>query len=1016
MNKGGGEKTITLRLWVFKFVLNEFGVCLEGYRAKDFDACELKNWRSTSIVTRLSSRVLQTSSGTKYVLKGPIDQDTALLLGYPLPLIDLFKTGFPPDWKRILERHYYSFKHKSPFNSLHWLNSTVTDAKEVSAGDTRKTRKRSLDQRRRSSKIFEPLAQSRVISEKIDEENEADELSDKENSSSHKKPLAASLHANTSNASLLGPSSKKDIQCFSPARPVYEVPFNCDQKISSSDSSGCVQLLSWFFLFCVQDLGDSRLFPNFAIVLEGYRPDVGKVWKTSVITEVRDPRILCTASTVYKLIGPVNVIVAAERGYPKALLASFLNGFPPTWQNLLSSFFKACIEPLLVSERHLVIEELSDGKVSLDGRMLLPKTSSDANGTLEDRSRSNMENLSSLDGNYSSDDLGETYASVVRCYERDGSKVKNKKKKTAKMTHVRTSSRTSQRQSSKKRHKKAIPESQFEDNGQHRNNNAVVSSSDVTTVCVAKRRISGEDEIAVSRSGRVIKPPMATWANQRIVYNAYGEAIKAEGLITKSTTSSNTFNATGLANLLGLSPPKSPLQCETSRGQKVQNRSERRNSGNKKRIVNYSSSSSDEGYGDVPSSSTSCLESPTPIRVKGSKTWHVIDSSASSSENEEDEVEIRTRQRGKRAPKKRKPREKKSKKNRKKVHQPKKTVNENKQKTGVTEGESIPPGSEDPRTDRNSNQEQLEGPIVSFSDVESAHAYDDENRKVVAKADGRGRAAEQEKSHQTSVRKQTTPESSRIPEVPQRRRWTERDIKRLKLVLESIRIKGDDDWEKVAEKVHGRTAEDCKNVAKRKLQWKPDIECSKETEEKQLQQLAVAAVSSKGTRRFAVQAQKFARKFLTTGGDDDYFANSAVDMSNVTSMPSVAEFDPNDSLLDVLRSPVDDVPRPNHREYIPPSPESSDDGLSRPRNSLTQVFSVSSADKEKTTRYAHELMQKKGIFNASRMNYSLRSASSRLRGHNKKDFQLNLPIIHHEEEEESEDREEEDDYFNEDDD
>lgn len=54
---------------------------MEGYRAKDEGELELCNWRSTPVVQRITSRVLLTRSGTKYVLQGIIDEESLLALG-----------------------------------------------------------------------------------------------------------------------------------------------------------------------------------------------------------------------------------------------------------------------------------------------------------------------------------------------------------------------------------------------------------------------------------------------------------------------------------------------------------------------------------------------------------------------------------------------------------------------------------------------------------------------------------------------------------------------------------------------------------------------------------------------------------------------------------------------------------------------------------------------------------------------------------------------------------------------
>lgn len=60
---------------------------MEGYRKKDVEERELENWRSTAIKERYNSMTLLTVSGSKYVLHGVLDQDSAYGLGNDLSLI-----------------------------------------------------------------------------------------------------------------------------------------------------------------------------------------------------------------------------------------------------------------------------------------------------------------------------------------------------------------------------------------------------------------------------------------------------------------------------------------------------------------------------------------------------------------------------------------------------------------------------------------------------------------------------------------------------------------------------------------------------------------------------------------------------------------------------------------------------------------------------------------------------------------------------------------------------------------
>ncbi|VDM98231.1 unnamed protein product [Onchocerca ochengi] len=74
------QTVIDLKLWIFKFICNdkdEFAVCVEGYRKKDIEERELENWRSTAVKERYNSQTLLTVSGSRYILHGVLDQDSA---------------------------------------------------------------------------------------------------------------------------------------------------------------------------------------------------------------------------------------------------------------------------------------------------------------------------------------------------------------------------------------------------------------------------------------------------------------------------------------------------------------------------------------------------------------------------------------------------------------------------------------------------------------------------------------------------------------------------------------------------------------------------------------------------------------------------------------------------------------------------------------------------------------------------------------------------------------------------
>ncbi|KAK6734125.1 hypothetical protein RB195_017728 [Necator americanus] len=117
----------SIRLWVFKFINGEdvdsFGVCVEGYRPSDDTETVLRNWHSTAIERRITSSLLQTSSGSVYELRGTIDKDLAHHYGYPAELVELFMNGFPENWKSILKEYFYVVKTTNPMNASYYFSA-----------------------------------------------------------------------------------------------------------------------------------------------------------------------------------------------------------------------------------------------------------------------------------------------------------------------------------------------------------------------------------------------------------------------------------------------------------------------------------------------------------------------------------------------------------------------------------------------------------------------------------------------------------------------------------------------------------------------------------------------------------------------------------------------------------------------------------------------------------------------------------------------------------------------------
>ena len=78
-------------------------LAVEGLRCDPHaGASANKPWHSTAIVVRVSARDLRTSSGSQYVLDGPMRSSPPASAGLSPELIQAFAQGFPTDWRDYL--------------------------------------------------------------------------------------------------------------------------------------------------------------------------------------------------------------------------------------------------------------------------------------------------------------------------------------------------------------------------------------------------------------------------------------------------------------------------------------------------------------------------------------------------------------------------------------------------------------------------------------------------------------------------------------------------------------------------------------------------------------------------------------------------------------------------------------------------------------------------------------------------------------------------------------------------
>ncbi|EFO26068.2 hypothetical protein LOAG_02419 [Loa loa] len=926
------QTVIDLKLWIFKFIRNdkdEFAICVEGYRKKDVEERELENWRSTAIQERYNSVTLLTISGSKYVLHGVIDQDSAYGLGYPKTLIERFKDGFPYEWRELLGDYYSNVVRPNKLNVSQRLHSVLLSGVLLDISKCSRTDGRRIPTFRdvfgghevsSLSNSDTKHAKYLLIKEKIVEEDEEinnEQLFASTSSDKFTNPvggfprnlgssIASSSHDSTKQKLILKCENQfmsvnagkratemkmSDEKAIFEDKPQEDTLFKMPLLPLQRRRPKAVDLYNWTIRFSANDLGHSKLFPNFAFVIVGFRPDKKLDWKTSCIVAVEGNRLLRTETGAYELMGPINTILALQQGFPREFVTQFLNGFPKDWHRILSLFFSTYIEPQLPPQQSLTISEIHDD---------------DEVGILHRRGfEPSVKKCLSVDSDsQSSDSDGLSYEdSIPNCRE----DLKSTKCPTSKKFfryRIEDSYRvkTGKRRDNKHRQSKGFifPAKRVK----HEEKDAVRNSADLLL-------------LKTTRSGRAIKPRLATWTGQRIVYNVHGSPIKAVGITTDSIYSTSTSDMSSLSTLREMNL-REMLQKE---GRKPSFHNTNIKS---VPLVAYSDSKSSSSNDDDDDDDRrlSPLIPLTPFCGKrGHRSSRMIISSP------EEGVKRKTA----------------------KIHKLRKhRIKTSRNIVPKQKNKSMKAQRKD---DDKQHSVKETAPIVSFSDVESENGIV-ENAKA-------GRIA-----------------NSNVTEM---------------LAVRAICPQNWEDWENIAALMRTHTAEECRRQALQVLKLNIIPKESK-TMDVPADVVDALRKTKVGTLAYQIQADRFTRQYLKAGNGSDFFEET-MDMEprgrKVAMMPSVTTFDSDDSLLSVLRTPTPKSVRRNIRRKklirIPESP-----GCSTPRNSPKDSYVPFRLDpddetyREQQLRYVHKMLKARNQYGRSRANVTKSSIS--------KDYHLHVPM------------------------
>ncbi|KAK6183011.1 hypothetical protein SNE40_010567 [Patella caerulea] len=87
-----------LFLWIIKPLPNTAGICVEGKKSLEDESF----WHSGEVTQRISSNLIATNSGSQYQLMGEIELLDAVDAGIPESLALTFRHGFPVNWKELI--------------------------------------------------------------------------------------------------------------------------------------------------------------------------------------------------------------------------------------------------------------------------------------------------------------------------------------------------------------------------------------------------------------------------------------------------------------------------------------------------------------------------------------------------------------------------------------------------------------------------------------------------------------------------------------------------------------------------------------------------------------------------------------------------------------------------------------------------------------------------------------------------------------------------------------------------
>ncbi|GMT32286.1 hypothetical protein PFISCL1PPCAC_23583, partial [Pristionchus fissidentatus] len=712
-----------------------------------------------------------------------------------------------------------------------------------------------------------------------------------------------------------------------------------DQRRSSFDAipreiyEQSIPLTNWVIRF-VRGGTDTSIFPHFQFKCCGFRPECTEnEWSTSCIQKVVPPYIMFTSSSIYRLDGPMDVNMSSEMGFSPQFNTDFLMGFPIDWEERLETFFNKTFGP---PPQPTIVEVMSDGGAADEPkpppakrRFETPKNSEgpkirglrfempeeeEEDKEEKDEKRKEAAGSSSSSSGSEDDDSESDEEAQLR---REARKVEKEME--------REERREAERRAKAKEEK--------------------------------KKRFSVQlnltpDGVAVSRSGRTLRTPMANWAGEKITYDSRGNVIGVSGVttVTKLTVGkANTSQTNRLAAHYGVDSPDAvatPQQKEKAIAPPSAELP--------KTPAPRKSKAANEGYSDEETEKmyfhqyTEMLraqaDSTPAFNMKGNKKRRrVVESSDSEAEAEERRKEEKRKRReerrrlreseeedessdgGWRRKKKKSKTTKKIAVKKEKVQpKPKKSAPRKKKQELSSESEEDEESGDEEGIDHHEDAATF---VPSDGSDDAQGGYSDDE---LFQSDEEATSKNKKKKEQKKVVAKKEP-------VKRAKTWKKEELIRLKLAIQAADpTASPDGWETVARSIGGeRTAEECKKIARDRLKMAVEATVAydpfAEGEESSLDGYSGAesgaasedeakkgrrkakmdddnrlegVKAKKGTIAYAVEMEAKKRELMLGGraSQEDVFKDDEeeLQLTGANALPSVAVFDPDDSLLECL--------------------------------------------------------------------------------------------------------------------